>query len=108
MNPRPRRPAPISDRVTGSGTPAAATITFACEYNVVPRKTAKVVEGKLPVRIVGADSAPEYICGPTNEKPPPEAGLQVDTKQISNIPCTALLVKWMKVGVMATGEPFRR
>ena len=100
----------MSDKVIGSGTLATeCTVTFACVNNVVPKKTTKVVEVKSPVRIVGADSDPEYICGPTNEKPPPAAGVHGDMKQISNIPSFggAVLTNRMKGGVMATGESFR-
>src|SRR5437764_5619264 len=98
----------MSDKVIGSGTLATeCTVTFACVNNVVPKKTTKVVEVKSPVRIVGADSDPEYICGPTNEKPPPAAAVHGDMKQISNIPSAAALLNGMKAGVMATGEPFR-
>jgi hypothetical protein len=75
---------------------------------VVPKKRANSVEVKSPVRIVGADSDPEYICGPTNEKPPPEVGEQVVVpKQISNIPSTELLTNVMAAGIIVTGEPFR-
>jgi hypothetical protein len=105
--PNAKSPAASVNKVAGSGVTVVCTVVFPkskpAEFTTTPRS-----EVNGPGNNVGAEVIPVYIWGP---KTNPNASVQfwafVPLKQIANPPPFPPLKNRIKVGVIATGEPFR-